>query len=102
MYLLEIFPVDMYGSVYVKIIKAACENSYQYFSSLFGTSNLVAAFGVFFGNKFLINTKQFELASKFYIVATLSIGLLLSIMTFLKTKNEESKDEEKSQKLVTS
>jgi len=85
MYLLEIFPVDVYGS-------------------LFGTSNLLAAFGIFFGNKFLINTKQFELSSKFYIIATLSIGLLLSILTFLKTKNEESKDEandEKSQKLVS-
>ena len=71
---------------------------------MFGTSNLFAAFGIFFGNKFLINTKQFELSSKFYIIATLSIGLLLSILTFLKTKNEESKDEsndEKSQKLVS-
>ena len=83
--------------------------------SLFGTSNLVAAFGIFFNNKFLINTKQFEISSKFYIVATLASGLLLTILTFIKTKDEsattflttitnEKSDEsnkEKSKKLVT-
>ena len=70
--------------------------------SLFGTSNLVAAFGIFFNNKFLINTKQFEISSKFYIAATLVTGLLLTILTFIKTK-EESREESESKKggLVT-
>ena len=77
------------------------------FRSLFGTSNLVAAFGIFFNNKFLINTKQFEISSKFYIVATLATGLLLAILTFIKSKPESVENEseefnnEKSKKLVT-
>ena len=69
--------------------------------SLFGTSNLVAAFGIFFNNKFLINTKQFEISSKFYIVATLATGLLLTILTFIKTKDEESRDESATTFLTT-
>ena len=69
--------------------------------SLFGTSNLVAAFGIFFNNKFLINTKQFEISSKFYIVATLATGLLLAILTFVKTKDEESRDESATTFLTT-
>jgi len=84
MYLLEIFPVDMYGS-------------------LFGTSNLVAAFGIFFNNKFLIRTKQFEISSKFYFVAALATGLLLTILTFIKTKDElnSRKNESASTSLTT-
>jgi len=74
MYLLEIFPVDVYGS-------------------LFGTSNLVAAFGIFFNNQFLINTKQFEISSMGFIIATLFSGLLLSILTFRSTKEQNEAEE---------
>lgn len=41
------------------------------------------------------------MSSKFFVVATLATGLLLTILTFIKTKDEESRDESATTFLTT-